>query len=576
MYHDEDHDSHLCKEMRDLWRSRKLCDINVMVEREATNGAILSIGAHKVVLAATIPYFRTLFTAPGNQDAISSGQVVLKDLEGDGVKRIVGYAYTGKLEITDSAVHGILSAAAFLGLSDLVDACGAHISAQLTPGNCLGAKRFATRHGARDLLWKATDYATENFLSVTLGNEFLELSPDDLENLIKDDRINMNREEDVYEAVSRWIQHDPSRQQSSLRVYSHVRFPVMAQSYLAEVVSRHPFFQSLAEGHVILKEALDYHDNPSTVFTMTAPHKAQPRSSTQGFVCVLGGMASTAGDILADVTILNPHKGTWRQGTKMTTPRCRFSAAILDGDLYAIGGTDLISPLSTVEKFSTRTGAWTQVASLGYERRDCAAVVAGKRIFLLGGFSGSVFLKSAELYNPDLDEWSYHPAMLEGRSELAAVYMSKHLYAIGGFSDSGKLRSVERFDFLNRTWERVSDMCVQRANLAATVVGQEIFVCGGQIDGEVLNHAEIYSMELDQWEPIAATMAQPRMGLGMVTMGTTIYVLGGSNGVEHLSSVECYDSIQHKWFPGPTLPNPRFGAAAVVLSKHDPVATTVH
>ena len=153
----------------------------------------------------------------------------------------------------------------------------------------------------------------------------------------------------------------------------------------------------------------------------------------------------------------------------MNTPRCRFSAVILNGDLYAIGGTDLNVPVSKVEKFSAQTGVWTQVASLTFVRYDCAAVAAGKRIFVLGGFSGSVFLKSAEVYNPDLDEWSYHPAMLEGRSELATVYMNKQLYAIGGFGDRGKLRSVERFDFLNQIWEPISDMCVQRAKLGKYV-----------------------------------------------------------------------------------------------------------
>lgn len=573
-YHDHNHDAHFCKEMRDLWHARKLCDVNVMVENEATNSTTLSVAAHKVVLAATIPYFRTVLTAPGHHET-SPGQVVLKDLEGDAVKRILGYAYSGKLEITDGSVHGVLAAAALLGLHDLVSACGTHVAAHLTPGTCLGAKRFAAHHGAKELLAKATDYVAENFLAVTLTKEFLELTAEELENVVKDDRININREEDVFEAVSRWMHHDQAaRQNWSERVYHHVRFPVMDHAYLVGVVSHHPFFHTEGEGHLMLKEALDYHDNPSTLFTMTSPHKAQPRSSTHGFICVLGGSAAK-GEVLADVTIFNPHENTWRQGTKMSRPRCRFSAVILNGELYAIGGTDANAPTNSVEKFLAQQGVWTRVASLVYERQDCVAVAAGKRIFVLGGFNGSVFLKSAEVYNPDTDEWLYHPAMLEGRSELAVVYMNKHLYAIGGISDRGKLRSVERFDFLNRVWEPVSDMCTQRANLAAAVIGQEIFVCGGQVDGEVLNHAEIYSVELDQWDPIATTMSQPRTGLAMVTMGTTIYVMGGSNGAEHLSSVECYDSSQHKWVDGPALPCPRFGAAAVVLSKHDTVATTV-
>lgn len=44
---------------------------------------------------------------------------------------------------------------------------------------------------------------------------------------------------------------------------------------------------------------------------------------------------------------------------------------------------------------------------------------------------------------------------------------------------------------------------------------------------------------------------------------------GGSTGSEYLSSVECYDPSQLKWVPVTSLPFPRFGAAAVLLSNNN-------
>ena len=51
-----------------------------------------------------------------------------------------------------------------------------------------------------------------------------------------------------------------------------------------------------------------------------------------------------------------------------------------------------------------------------------------------------------------------------------------------------------------------------------------------------------------------------------------LQLVGGSNGSEYLDSVECYDPSMLKWVPVPSLPSPRFGAAAVLLSNSDHIA----
>lgn len=44
---------------------------------------------------------------------------------------------------------------------------------------------------------------------------------------------------------------------------------------------------------------------------------------------------------------------------------------------------------------------------------------------------------------------------------------------------------------------------------------------------------------------------------------------GGSDGSEYLDTVECYDPSKLNWDIVTKLPSPRFGAAAIVLSKGD-------
>lgn len=58
-------------------------------------------------------------------------------------------------------------------------------------------------------------------------------------------------------------------------------------------------------------------------------------------------------------------------------------------------------------------------------------------------------------------------------------------------------------------------------------------MAGGQSEKEVVNMAEMYNPQMDQWEPIAAHMSTPRVGLCMVSMGNMIYVMGELDEVVH-------------------------------------------
>lgn len=471
---EEQHYQNTCDNVGELWKQRALCDVNLLLE-DAEGQPRVSIPAHKVILAACVPYFRAMF-ASGMQESTEDA-VRLKGMDEMGLKAIVGYVYSGRIELMENTVQGILSTASLLGLQNIVDASARFMTKHLSPSNCLGVRSFSALFDLESLRSAGDKYAQRNFAQVAREEEFLALTVEEVECFVSNEQISVESEEDIYNAVTKWINHDKfseddtenaGRVQFVERLYNHVRFPILDLNLLKGVVLHNQLITSNPPAKLMVKEALKYHENPASIILFSNPKKTQPRSSMMGVICVVGG-AGEAGESLVDVTFFNPHERQWKSGTKMLQHRSRLALALFRGELYAIGGADARDSLATVEKYSPVINQWEIVAPLNTARKSCAAVVTRFGIYVLGGFSGSVFLHSVELYNPQLDEWSYQIPMLEARSDLCAVFFDQRIYAIGGSNSTSQLRSVERFDLINRKWEVVADMYAPRANAGTYV-----------------------------------------------------------------------------------------------------------
>lgn len=472
IYRVENHNLNSCQQMDELWRQRELCDVNLLAEN-ADGKLVVSVPAHRLVLAANIPYFKAMLTSKMQES--DQRDITLMNIDGDGLKRIVGFAYTGKLEITETSAQGILVTASLLALPEIVSACERFIGKHLGAANCLGIAEFARLHHLEALASTAEQYSSKHFSSVAINDEFLYLSVDRVEELVRNDDITIKAEEEVYEAVTRWLYHDlESRKEHAERLYHHVRFPILSSNFLKKVAQNNNLLTSLPAGKIMLQDAHDYHDNPASALYLK-PKNIQPRSSVAGVLCVAGGTGDS-GLSLSDVSYYTAHAKSWKPGTKMQVRRNRLAMAVYNSELYAIGGVDLMEPIPTVEKYSPLTNSWRCVASLNIARRSCTAVATNMGIFVMGGFSGSVFLKSVEFYDAKLDEWQYQQPMLHSRSDLTSVYFDQRIYAIGGQNSTGLHRSVERFDFVNRKWESIADMCTTRSNAGLCFAK---LLCGG-------------------------------------------------------------------------------------------------
>lgn len=453
IYSNTSHSQKCSEQMLMFWRKSQFCDINlVIINPHGTPTAC--VASHKVVIASSIPFFEIMFGVQMKED--ESKELSLHGYDSTAVKALIEYAYTGKLEINESIVKDVLATAKRFSLPDIVSFCIEFMKREISPSNCIGIRSFSETHKLTDVQEFASNYIIQNFSSVSKESEFLDLTVEKVTELIKRDDIVVSLEEDVYHAVTKWIEHnEATRATRADELYDHVRFPVTSERFLETVASKNKLLSS-KKGAVYLKDGFQYHENPAAVI-FSNPRKTHPRRSIQGIICVVGG-ESDSSSTLKSFTLYNQHDGEWVDGPSMNYGRSRLAVAIVQGELYAIGGYDQGYSLALCEKYSAAENCWKEITPLNNARSNLTVVPVGKSLFAMGGYTGSVHLHSVEIYNPSMDEWSTGPPMLEARSELSSLYLDQYIYAIGGCNSKGDLRSVERFDLMNKKWEFISSM----------------------------------------------------------------------------------------------------------------------
>ena len=65
----------------------------------------------------------------------------------------------------------------------------------------------------------------------------------------------------------------------------------------------------------------------------------------------------------------------------MMTRRLGVAVAVLNGYLYAIGGSDGQCPLNTVERYDPRKNAWTAMAPMSTRRKHLGCAVFNNQIY---------------------------------------------------------------------------------------------------------------------------------------------------------------------------------------------------
>jgi N-acetylneuraminic acid mutarotase len=112
-----------------------------------------------------------------------------------------------------------------------------------------------------------------------------------------------------------------------------------------------------------------------------------------GEIYLIGGLrwiSYNVHELIADVDVYNPATGQWRQVAPLPTPRFLLSAVVLNGHIYAIGGSASLdeTPSAMVEEYDPVLDCWRGATRLPLALVWGTASALGRNIYWVGGDTG--------------------------------------------------------------------------------------------------------------------------------------------------------------------------------------------
>nr|QPF20446.1 Kelch-like ECH-associated protein 1 [Chilo suppressalis] len=516
---------------------------------------------HKVVLAAGSPYFKAMFTSGLKESEMS--RVRLQGVCPSAMAWLVYFMYTGKVRITEVTVCQLLPAATMFQIPNVIEACCAFLERQLDPSNAIGIANFAEQHACAELKQKANQFIERHFTQVCKEEEFLQLTLTELIALIRKDELNVREERDGYNAVIAWVKHDEDRRHSRMEhILQAVRCQYLTPRFLKEQMST----------CAVLKKVPACREYLAKIFQDLTLHKKpvvkERRPNTPRVIYVSGGYFRHS---IAVFEAFNLDDGAWSTLPQLTVPRSGLGAAFLKGFYYAVGGRNT-SPGSSydsdwVDVYNPANELWRPCSPMSTPRHRVGVAVMDGLLYAVGGSSGSEYHKSVECYDPERDTWSSVASMGCARLGVGVAVVNRRLYAVGGFDGARRVASVECYHPEDDKWMARSNMRAARSGAGVAALNQYIYVVGGYDGSQQLSSVERYDTERDIWEPVAP-ITKARSALSLTVLDNKLYALGGYDGTAFLDIVEVYDPATDTWQPGVPLTSPRSGHAAAVCYTH--------
>ena len=290
-----------------------------------------------------------------------------------------------------------------------------------------------------------------------------------------------------------------------------------------------------------------------------------------GKIFVIGGslrlkMDEYGEQSISTVEMYDPKTDTWEGKANMPTVRSNVSVSVVDGRIYAIGGSKLkkyqvprgfgieSEELPTVEMYDPATDTWTQKTDMPTPRKTKTCVVDGK-IYAVGGWSTATEqskLETVEVYDPATDTWAKAQSMNHARCSAAISVVNGEIYAIGGigwppnrdpsgqYLSSRYLSNVEVFNPQTNQWQERTEMSVPKAAHSTSVIDGKIYVMGGYLKegrkSKTLSVIEVYDPATDRWTQ-ESDMLIGKSGHATEVVDGQIYIFGGGPP----TSVQVYD-----------------------------------
>ena len=515
-------------------KNEQFCDVVL----EVCNGEDLArFNAHRVVLCAGSPFF---YSALNNDMKESKeGLIRLEDMSKVAIEELLDYLYTGHVDVTQHDAFDLLKIADFLVIPSLKEVSSKFIIQSLSSSNCFMAYYLAVNYRCFELQEKARDFIYANFTRVVEHEDFLNLTINEVEEWISSDEIRVRGEEDVFEAIVKWVEQKGSGEREKFfELFRHVRLIYLSRNYVLNDILPHPLITN---------------EKACTAFVLDTIKHVSCGSEECFFAQAPRNCLKTAEDCLVVSGITKTlcyvaHEDKWYQMADKAKSRYLYSASAYHGKLYINHGTGVDY---AIKRFDPAVNSWAPLTSYSGEMSHYFAAVVYFQGFLyvIGGKQNGEVANCVHKYSPDTNLWQEVAAMNVSRFSPRAVADEDTIYAIGGQKNDQILDVVERFDSKMNSWCRVASMLEKKLLPCVAILNTRVFLFGGYTSirpPQVSSSIEMYDRTSNMWTAIQGISAPTRC-FSVTSFKGSVYVIGNWTQESPGSFLRIYDVEKNEW-----------------------------
>jgi len=230
----------------------------------------------------------------------------------------------------------------------------------------------------------------------------------------------------------------------------------------------------------------------------------------------------------------------------------------------------LVVALPNIETVRAAEDSWTTMEPMPTARSSFGVAVVNGKIYAIGGTNGPEYFDVNEVYDPLTDTWETKKPVPRIVYAFGIAVCNNRIHVIGG-SPGASFEPYEAFhevyDPATDTWESKAAMLTPRKGMDANVVNGKIYVIGGYTTmwtADSINVTEVYDPSTDTWTTETPIPTPPKGAwyqhldnsyrYASAVLDSKIYVIG--------KKTQIYDTKTHTWSYGRTLPTNVTSAAA--------------
>ena len=186
---------HFLKFTSSISQTQKFSDATILLD----DGSRYKV--HKCVLARDSEFFRNLFRYQAGPE------YKLSKVRAKTFQTILDWIYSHRISLNTTDAFNLLEESDYLCCLELVEVTIRWLTPKVKPENVLGFQSFCIQYNIEPLSAWCQGFIEDEFSAVSQEEEFLWLSPQQLQNLFLDENISVGPQK-FQEALNRWINHD--------------------------------------------------------------------------------------------------------------------------------------------------------------------------------------------------------------------------------------------------------------------------------------------------------------------------------------------------------------------------------